>query len=357
MPALRALAYAAGMLALSAVPVAAQGGATNPRLEALITAASAEREVIYQAPDPESGLPAGDFLRDMAALTEKLYRIKVNIKIDNSINFPAAAGKVVTEIKSGAPPSYDLMFQNLVTGIPLYLNKAFEPVPWLDLFKNIAPQDVALNGAALIVDTQFIVPTYNSRIVRAQDVPKTWDDIVDPKWKGKLGVLVNNEPWSLLAQPNAWGRERAIAFLKRMMELNPKLGRLPEAHQRVLSGETPLNAFGQYERAVHYRDQRKAPISAVETVDPLLTYVYIFMVPKGARSRNAATLIAAAMMSDEGQQLHQKYRSAASMFRPGTRSNAMAKSHKVITPQMEFLLSPEFPELNKQISALIAERR
>jgi iron(III) transport system substrate-binding protein len=263
----------------------------------------------------------------------------------------------VTEIKSGAAPSYDLMFQNVVTGIPIYTNAAFEPVPWLDLAADLKSQDLALNGAALIVDTQFIVPTYNPRIIKEGDVPKTWDDLLDPKWKGKLGLLVNNEPWDLLAQPSAWGRERTISYLKKLMELNPKIGRLPEAHQRVLSGETPLNTFGQYERAVHYRDDLKAPISAIATVEPVLTYVYIFMIPKGAKSRHAAALVAAAMLSDEGQAIHRKFRSASSMFRPGTPSNEFAKTHKIVTPQLDFLLSAEFADLNKEISGLISERR
>lgn len=334
----------------------AQSASSKSKLDALIQAASKEQTVVYQAPDPETGLPAAEFVRDMAALTEKLYGIKVTIKIDNALNFPASVAKVLTEIKSGAPPSYDLMFQNAVSGLALLQNNAYEQIPWLELFSDLKPQDLAWNGVTPIVDTQFILPIYNSRIIKQQDAPRSWEDLLNPKWKGKMGVLVQNEPWDLLAQPGAWGKEKTIAFLKKLLELNPKIGRLPESHQRVLSGETPVAAFGQWERTLYYRDRRNAPMGVVETVDPALVNVYIFVVPKGARSRNAATLVAAAMMSKEGQEMHQKYRNSASMFRPGTLSAEFAKKHKVVTPELDFMLSKDYAELNKEISALLSQR-
>ena len=96
-------------------------------------------------------------------------------------------------------------------------------------------------------------------------------------------------------------------------------------------------------------------MGVVETVDPALAYVYIFVVPKGARSRNAATLVAAAMMSKEGQELHQKYRNSASMFRPGTLAAEFAKKHRVVTPELDFMLSKDFGEPNKESSALFSQ--
>jgi hypothetical protein len=75
------------------------------KLAGIIELAAKEGEVVYQAPDPETGLPAGDFLRDMAAITQKHFGVKLNIKIDNSLNFPASVAKALTEMKSGAAPS------------------------------------------------------------------------------------------------------------------------------------------------------------------------------------------------------------------------------------------------------------
>jgi iron(III) transport system substrate-binding protein len=248
------------------------------------------------------------------------------------------------------------MFQNAVSGLPLYQNNAYEQIAWLELFPQLASKDLSYNGVAPIVMTEFLMPIYNTRLVRAQDAPGSWDDLLNPRWKGKLGVLVNYEPWALLAQPNAWGQERTLAFLKKLLELNPRIGRIPESHERVLSGETPLATFGQRERTLYYKEQRSAPMGAIESVDPALVYVYIFVVPKGARNRNAATLVAAAMMSKEGQELHQKYRNSTSMFRPGTPTAEFAKKHKVAVPDLDFIMGKDYAELTRKISAMLAQR-
>ena len=32
----------------------------------------------------------------------------------------------------------------------------------------------------------MVMSGYNSRLVKAEDAPKSWNDLLDPKWKGKL---------------------------------------------------------------------------------------------------------------------------------------------------------------------------
>ncbi len=341
---------------LDARALAAQSTPGKSKLGAIIQLAAKEGEIVYQTPDPETGLPTGDFLRDMSALAEKLFSVKINVKIDNSLNFPASTAKVLTEMKSGAPPSYDLMFQNVVSGLPLYENRAFEQIPWLELLPHLTPKDLTWNGVTPIVDTQFVLPIYNSRLLKAQDVPKSWDDILNPKWKGKLGVLVNYEPWAMLSQSNGWGEEKTLSYMKKLLELNPKLGRLPESHERVLSGETPLATFGQRERTLYYRDHRGAPMGVADNVEPSLVYVYILVVPKGARNRNAATVMAAALLTEEGQELHRKYRNSTSMFRPGTPSAEFARKHKVVLPDLDFILGKGYRDLIKKISSILLQK-
>ena len=345
-----------GMIGLFSSTMRATAAQTSPKLADIIDKAAKEGEIVYQAPDPDTGLPTGEFLRDMSALTEKHFGVKIRVKIDNSLNFPASTAKVLTELKSAAPPSYDLMFQNLVSGLPLFENKAIEPTPWLELLPQLTPKDLTWSGLVPVVDTQFVMPSYNTRLVKAQDVPKSWDDLLNPKWKGKLGVLVNHEPWTMLSQPNAWGEEKTLAYLKKLMELRPKLGRFPESHQKVLSGETPLAWAALRERTLYYRDQRGAPMGVAEEVEPALVWVYVLVVPKGARNQNAATLMTVALMTKEGQELHYKYRYSTSMFRPGTPAAQFAAKHRVLLPDLDFLLKKGYGDLIKKIRSILLEK-
>ncbi|HEY3643329.1 MAG TPA: extracellular solute-binding protein [Xanthobacteraceae bacterium] len=41
------------------------------------------------------------------------------------------------------------------------------------------------------------VGAYNTNIVKPADVPKSYDDLRDPKWKGKLGIEVDDANWFL----------------------------------------------------------------------------------------------------------------------------------------------------------------
>jgi iron(III) transport system substrate-binding protein len=42
------------------------------------------------------------------------------------------------------------------------------------------------NGIYIVDKFTMVIPGYNSRLVKAEDAPKTWNDLLDPKWKGKL---------------------------------------------------------------------------------------------------------------------------------------------------------------------------
>ena len=334
--------------------ITADAQSANPKLAAMIKKAAQEGTIVYQAANPGTRLPTSDMLRDIAGLAKKKFGVKIKIKIDNALSFPASTAKALTEIKTGAPPTFDLMYQTSVSGSPLYKHNAVEPVPWTELFSHIKTKDLEWNGLAVIADTRFVLPEYNTNIVKPKDVPKTWDDLLDPKWKGKLGVLIYPDPWKLFSQPNGWGEEKTMAFLKELIKQRPKLGRFPDVAQRVISGETPLASGQHKERVLFSKEQRGAPVD-VAFVEPALVWVDVLLVPKGARHPNAAALIAATLLTDEGQKLLLKYHNASSMFRPNTPAARFAASHKVLIPDVDFQLK-NGAALSKKIRAILIKR-
>lgn len=357
MRAIRSFCYwlAAAFLALG-VQLLSQGvaasGETTPKLAAMIKKAAQEAEIVYQGPDPATSLSTSDMLRDMELVTQKYFGVKIRVKVDNALGFPAATTKALTEIKSGTPPTYDLMYQTVVSGAPLYAEKAVEHFPWVELFPFIKADDLEWNGQALINQTLFAQPAYNKNLVKPQDVPKSWDDILNSKWKGKLGLLIYPDPWLVLSHPRAWGEEKTFAYLKKVMELKPKLGRFPEVHERVVSGETPL-AWGQHrERTLYAKEHLGAPVENADDVSPALLWINILFVPKGARHPNAAALVGAAMLTKEGQELQLKYQAATSMYSPGTPAAKFAATRKVIKPDVDFLIE-KGTGLSKKIGSIL----
>jgi iron(III) transport system substrate-binding protein len=39
------------------------------------------------------------------------------------------------------------------------------------------------------------VQAYNTQAVKKEDLPKTWEDLANPKWKGKLGIEQEDSDW------------------------------------------------------------------------------------------------------------------------------------------------------------------
>ena len=337
------------------------GGATaaepaKARLAELGKKAAQEGEIVYQGPDPSNARPTQDMLREMEAATEKHFGVKIKIKIDNALSYPASTAKTLVEIKAGAPPTFDLMYQTELSGVPLYKDRALEPIPWIELFPHITAKDLEWNGQAVIRSSYVLAPVYNTRLVKPQDVPKKWEDFLNSKWKGKLGMPIYPDPWMILSQPDAWGEERTLSYLKKLMENNPKLGRYPEVHERVLSGETVIAWMSERERTLDAKERLKAPVDVAGEVEPAILQTNALCVPKGARRPNAAALVAAAMLTKEGQDLELKYRNLSSAWRPSTPAAEFVSRHKVVRVNVDFIVT-EGGELSKKFQEIIMKKK
>ena len=42
---------------------------------------------------------------------------------------------------------------------------------------------------------QYVVQIYNTKLIPKAEFPKTYQDLLDPKWKGKLGIEAEDVDW------------------------------------------------------------------------------------------------------------------------------------------------------------------
>ena len=97
-------------------------------------------------------------------------------------------------------------------------------------------------------------------------------------------------------------------------------------------------------------------MDVADKVEPALLWVNVLFVPKGARHPNAAALVAAAMLTKEGQDLQLKYQNATSMYRPNTPAGEFAAKQKFIKPDVDFQLK-EGRRLSKKVRGILVKRR
>lgn len=82
---------------------------------------------------------------------------------------------------------------------------------------------------------------YNTDLIRKQEAPASYEDLADPRWKGKLGIEGENAGWFMsLAQ--VIGEDKAISLFRRIVQTNGVSVR--KGHtllaNLVVSGEVPF---------------------------------------------------------------------------------------------------------------------
>src|SRR4030095_4727313 len=85
------------------------------------------------------------------------------------------------------------------------------------------------------------VQAYNTRLVKKEELPKTWEDLLNPKWKGKLGIEQEDSDW-LAGVFSDIGEAKGRKVFKEITAANRISVR--KGHtlltQLVVSGEVPL---------------------------------------------------------------------------------------------------------------------
>ena len=142
---------------------------------------------------------------------------------------------------------------------------------------------------------------FNTNLVKKADAPKTYEDLLDPKWKGKK-ISMDDEAFGLLSGLiRAWGKEKAVAYFKKLAAQEPVL-------MRGNTNRVQLTVAGEYHLIIAYAPtiQREtsqgAPIDWVP-LEPTPVQVNPTMIAANAPHPNAARLFSDFLLSKEGQQL------------------------------------------------------
>ena len=148
---------------------------------------------------------------------------------------------------------------------------------------------------------------YNTRLIPPADAPKSYDDLLDPRWRGKLAWRIgtaSGTPLFISTLRLARGEDGAKAYLQKLAQqkvINFGSGSARTLVDRVIAGEFPiaLNIFAHHPLI---SKTKGAPVDS-RLMDPVPTTAGTLVIPKGIRHPNAALLLADFVMSKEGQQI------------------------------------------------------
>jgi iron(III) transport system substrate-binding protein len=145
----------------------------------------------------------------------------------------------------------------------------------------------------------YYVIGYNSKMVPQKDAPKNWDDFLDPKWKGKIGMDQEEYEW-YAATMNYWGKEKAQKFHRALAKQGVHWNRgHTMISQLMAAGEFPLGIV--YAHRIESMKRSGAPVEWVKTADPVFAALSPVAVAAKARHANSAKLLMDFVLSREAQ--------------------------------------------------------
>ncbi len=143
---------------------------------------------------------------------------------------------------------------------------------------------------------------YNTRLVKKGEVPKTYNDLLNLKWKGhKVSIGADDSAILLYGLVTAWGKEKAVRYFQELANQDPAMSRGSHTNrvQLLIAGEFPLTL------SVGHTMQRfvvqGAPIDWI-ALEPVVVQMYPIMLASRALHPNAAKLFLDFVLSKKGQE-------------------------------------------------------
>jgi iron(III) transport system substrate-binding protein len=287
---LRALA---SLALAAALPVGAQNlfAYDGPdRMDKIAAAAKKEGELTLYTTIAEKDLPA------IIKPFEQKYGIKVNVwragtdKVLQRVVIEAQAKKyTVDAVHFGSPEMEALSREKILQAVTSPVHK--------DLQAGSVPAHKQWAATILSVWVQ----AYNTQAIKKSDLPKTYQDLLDPKWKGKLGIEVKNDDWFATVVHLMGGEKQGLEYFRKLVATNgisPRHGHTL-LNNMVVSGEVPL-ALTVYNYMPEQAKKKGAPIDWF-AIEPAVARSNAVGVARNAPHPNAALLFYEYLLGPDGQ--------------------------------------------------------
>ena len=148
--------------------------------------------------------------------------------------------------------------------------------------------------------TNYAAFGYNSRAVAKRGVPKSYDDLLKPEWKGQIGMDSRAYEW-FGTMLKAMGEEKGLAYMRELAKQTQlRAGRTLLA-QLVAAGEF-AGALTAYSQTFEVLKPSGAPVDWVY-LNPVFANIHPTGIAAKAPHPNAARLFLDFVLSKRGQEL------------------------------------------------------
>ena len=246
-------------------------------------------------------------LRKIVAAINKRYGTNIKLRFTPGPNFPKMLNKITQEKAAGLPSSTDV---NLMTsshatrGAKIGLLRKWD---WEKILERPAPsganvQRIATGGHSVMIASRIVGITYNTNLVKGDDIPVSMEDVFKPKWKGKIASTPFATGLYQFAAKDMLGYERMKNYTQRLAKHIGGLFTCASV-DRISSGEFAMMVFDcGNDDALRYQ-RRGAPVGHT-TIKEIARINHLYLgVPVHAKHPNTAALLINFLNTREGQAL------------------------------------------------------
>src|SRR5437899_12906009 len=181
------------------------------RDQRVLEAARKEREVVvYTSLNLKDSVPITEAFEKKTGVKVQLWRASSE-KVLQRAAAAARAGRFAFDILETNGPEMEAMHREQL------LEEFFSPH-----FKDLPPSAFPKHRHYVADRFNFFTIAYNTDLVKANEVPNTYEDLVHPRFAGRVGIEASDVDW-FGAVVKAMGEEKGLALLRKLAAERPEI--------------------------------------------------------------------------------------------------------------------------------------
>lgn len=326
-------------------PVEAQQRDMTPSTKAVMAQAKREAAVVHFT--GSGRYPGGDKIFERAY--QRWAGFGINITFAALGPHPTVVARIIQEAKSGVPSGLDVFISGGGQQARLLKAGLLEPVKWDQLGVKKGFYAPELHGVWIRDSYRHVI--YNTKLVSKADAPRKWQDLLDPKWKGRIigPAFGSYFPYVALAI----GEEEAKSLARALKEKQNLAfaASYTDVRNRVATGEYPIGIgiTGGIDK------KKGAPVENAP-LEKTGGFAWYATVMKDARHPGAAKAYILFLNSDEGQKVLDEVMQFSRHTTEGTESWEIAQGGRAVFSSVEWELK-EYRRLTKVFTKILGFQR
>lgn len=265
----------------------------------------AKKETLLKGQWSATSFGGAEGLDAMVAALNKKFGLNVKAQFTPGPNQQGMMERISQEKAAGKPASSDVYLGNSPAMLDAMKVEVLKPIDWTTILERPIPVDTnfdpyAPNNLGVAFATTIVGITYNTEVVKGADIPKKMEDVLDPKWKGKIASTPYASGMREFAADDMLGYEKTKNFAERLSKQVGGLIRCGEP-DKITSREFVMLVFDCGGDEVNLAGRKGTPLGHTVVEEASVLHIRYAGVPLNSSAPNTATLLIGWLHTAEGQ--------------------------------------------------------